>query len=407
MKKIIFHIDMNSYFASVEQQANPFLRGKPIVVGGKEGSRSVIVAASIEAKKFGIKTAMPTFEAKKLCPNLIFLEPDGSKYMQTTKMFLKIFNQFSDKVEVFSIDEAFLDMTGWCKNWQSARDKANKIKFEIKQQIGERITCSIGIATNKLLAKLASDMQKPNGLVVINEKNKIQVLDSIKLDDFCGIGRRILQRLENIGVESVKKLRQYPVEKLVREFGPFYGQKLKDMSNGHDDSVVISAAQEAEVKSISRAYTLPYDTFDKQEILQVLLHLCEKCGRELRHKKLAGRTLQFFWRFSDFTHSGFRVTLDSYINDSLELYKRGLEILSRYRLPSAVRLIGIRVSNLAPNSRQIPLFQADRQRFELVPYLDQINDRYGELTVKPAHLLKLSRLRKKIGGFRQGSDDFS
>ena len=391
---------MDSYFATVEQQANPHLRGKPIVVSGKEGSRTVIVAASKEAKKFGVKTAMPIFEAKKLCPQIYFVYPDGDKYQETTDKFLKIFKQFTEKVEVFSIDEAFVDLTGYLKNFSQALTVAQKVKLLIKQEVGEWVTCSIGIAANKLLAKLASDIKKPDGIFIIDEKNKFEVLDQSNLDDFCGIGARLLLRLEMLGVESVKKLRRYPVAALKKEFGPFAADFLHRLSFGEDDREVIPYFNEAEIKSIGRSYTLPADTWDKKEISQTLLHLCENCGRGLRRKKLAGKTLQYYFRFADFTHGGMRLTLPGYVNDGLAIYQIGVKLLDGYRLQKAVRKVGVCVSNLVKDFKQLPLWVKDRKRLAVLPYLDAINDKYGDLTIKPAFLADANALRKKVGGFK-------
>jgi len=402
MQRIIFHIDMDSYFATLEQQANPFLRGRAIGVSGKEDSRTVIVAASKEAKKCGVKTAMSIYAARKLCPNLYLVEGDGPKYRFVTDSFIKIFKQVTSQIEVFSIDEAFLDLSGHVKTWGEARVRANWIKSQLKRDVGDWVTCSVGIAENKLLAKVASDLNKPNGLVVINEINKFNILDKLNLTDFCGIGRRIQLRLESMGIETVKKLREYPPEELIKAFGPYYGHWLHQASLGFDSSPVVADFDEANVKSVSRAYTLDFDTWNKDEVFQVLMHLCEKCGRELRSKQLAGRTLQYYWRYEDFTHAGVRVTFKKKINDGLELFQIGWQKMSNYQLQKAIRLVGVRVSNLEPVSGQLPLFDRERKRGDLVPFLDHINDTYGELTVKPAYLLKKSRLRHKIGGFKYG-----
>lgn len=398
--RIIFHVDMDSYFASVEQQANPFLIGKNVVVSGKEGSRTVIVAASKEAKRFGVKTAMLTHEARKLCPNLVFVEPDGQKYWEINRRFVAIFNRFTDKVELFSIDEAFLDLTGYVKNFTEARSLALKIKEAMKKEIGAVVTCSIGIAENKMLAKLASDLNKPNGVVVINEKNKLNILDHCKLTDFCGIGSRINKRLEMLGIETVKKLRFFPERELIKEFGPFYGLRLKQMAWGEDESLVVSSDLEEKVKSVSRSYTMDADTYDKNKILQLLLILSEKCGRELRAKKLIGKTIEIFFRFADFTHAGLRVTLPAHINDGFQIYQTGESRILNYRFPKAVRLIGVRISNLTVISAQQSLWKKERKRALLVPYIDNINNKYGEFTIKSGFLLDATKMRRKIGGFR-------
>jgi len=391
---------MDSYFASIEQQANPHLRGKCVVVSGKEGSRTIIVAASKEAKKFGVKTAMAQFEARKLCPELYFVYPDGAKYQETTSRFIKIFKSFTDKVEIFSIDEAFLDMTGFVKNFHQAEAVAYQIKGQVREKLGEWVTCSVGIAHNKLLAKLGSDINKPDGVFSITDKNKIQVLDNIKLDDICGIGRRIKRRLEAMGIETIPKLRSYPLKYLIMEFGPYYGTLLQQMSNGQDFTSVIPYYEEAEIKSAGRSYTLPHNTYDKKIIFGVLLRLSEKCGRQLRRKKLAGKTLQYYFRFADFTHWGTRTTLRGYINDGLTIYKTGYNLLNDIRLPKAVRLVGVRVSNLVEHKPQLVLWKKDRKRIEVLPYLDEINDKYGELTIKPAFLADSPELRRKVGGFK-------
>lgn len=398
--RIICHIDMDSYFASVEQQVNPFLVGKNIVVSGKEGSRTVIVAASKEAKKFGVKTAMLTHEARKLCPNLIFVEPDGKKYWEINRRFVNIFQRFTDKVELFSIDEAFLDLTGYVKNMAQARVLARKIKQIMIQEIGEVVTCSIGIASNKMLAKLASDLNKPNGLVVINEKNKLFILEHCQLKDFCGVGERIRYRLEMLGIETVKKLRHFPIKDLVKEFGPFYGQFLHDMAWGLDETPVISADLSPMIKSVSRAYTLDFDTYDKKRIAQILLILSEKCGRELRQKKLSGKTIEFFLRLENFTYLKWRVTLSGYINDGHLIYQAGERKLLNCQLPLAVRLVGVRISNLMTQSSQLSLWDNDKKRKLLVSSIDKINSKYGEFTVKSGFLLDSPILRNKVGGFR-------
>lgn len=391
---------MDSFFATVEQQANPALRGKPIVVSGKEGSRSVIVASSREAKFYGVKTAMLHHEARKLCPNLIFVEGDGAKYSFLHQQFVKIFKSFTSQVEVFSIDEAFLDLTGLVDDWSSAKEVALMIKSQIKTKLGEWVSCSIGIAENKLLAKLASDLDKPNGLVVINEDNLDKILFSTKLTDFCGIGRGLVGRLNNLGVDSVRKLREYPLEALIDEFGPHSGRFLHDLSYGRSDDPVVSDLEESQVKSVSRSYTLPYDTFDKEEILTVMLHLCEKVGRDLRRKKLAGKTVVVYLRYSDFTHVGLRRTLAGHVDSGLELFKLGATQLSGYRLAKGVRLVGVHVSKLVENYKQQSLWGQDRQLMKILPCLDEINNTYGELTIKPAYLLKLKRLKGRVGGFK-------
>lgn len=391
---------MDSYFATVEQQANPLLRGKPIVVSGKEGSRTVIVASSKEAKKLGVKTAMLHHVARKLCPNLEFVEADGTKYEYLCRKFIEIFKRHTDKVEIFSIDEAFLDLTGFAKTWDRSIEIADQIKCSLKNELGDWMTCSVGIANNKLLSKLASGLDKPNGLLLICEQNKTPILNNIELTDFCGIGNRIKKRLNYLGVKTVPDLRDYSVEDLIKEFGPFYGNKLSNMSRGIDYDPVIADSDSGEVKSVGRSYTLQENTYDKEEIFTVMMHLCEKVGRELRRKKLSGKTLVYYFRYSDFSHGGFRLTLPGYVDDSIRLFDIAQSRLNKFILPKAVRLVGVHVSNLIKDYRQLTFLSPEKKQTELLPFLDKINDRYGELTIKPAYLLKLKRLRRKVGGFK-------
>lgn len=400
MPRVIFHIDMDSYFASVEQQANQCLRGKPIVVSGKEGSRSVIVAASREAKKFGVKTAMLPSEARRLCPGLIFVEGDAEKYAYVSREFVRIFKKFSGRIEVYSIDEAFLDLTGYCRANGDALRVAAEIKKELSLSVGLQITCSIGIAENKLLAKLASEIKKPNGVFLIDENNKEDVLRQIKLIDFCGLGPRIAVRLEKLGVNSVLKLRECPRSVLIQEFGEWQGNRLKDFSFGRDESAVVADWETPAPKSVGRAYTLARNTLDKQEILAVLAHLCEKICRELRRKNICAKTIIVYLRYFDFTHIGFRQTFQTGINNGALLFKIARTKLQAFPLAKPVRLVGAQASSFCESGHQLSLWDEDRRRQNLLPALDKINDIYGELTIKPAFLLRQSRLRKKVNGFR-------
>ncbi|KKR07032.1 MAG: polymerase IV protein [Parcubacteria group bacterium GW2011_GWC2_39_14] len=399
--RCILHVDMDSFFATAEQQANPSLRGRPIVVSGKEGSRSVIVASSKEAKKFGVKTGLLHHEAKKLCPQLIFVEPDGLKYDFLHRQLINVLAQITDKVEVFSIDEAFLDLSDCTHNLEQAQEVARRIKTMVFCDLGEWVTCSIGIAENKLLAKLASDKNKPNGLFIVDQDNIDQTLLESKLTDFCGLGPRTAKTLdEDFGIDSVSRLRELKIEKLVSLFGHARGLFLYNLCRGLDNSPVVPDSDKDEVKSVSRSHTLPQDTFNKDEILVVLMHLCESLAHELRHKKLSAKTIMIYLRYEDFTHGGFRLTLPGYINDTYQIFMIGYNRLMKFVLPKGVRLVGIYATNLIESFKQQNLFALENKFDQLSPFLDKINDAYGELTIKPAFLLNLKRLRNKVGGFR-------
>ena len=254
----IMHIDFNSYFASVEQQANPHLRGKPIgVTGGDKQSlrlpdgslrikRTVLGAASIEAKKFGVKTGMQIWEAKRLCPQIIIVPGNSDKYLTVTTKFINILKDYTPYLEVFSIDECFLQLVGG----SSPIIIAQIIKRRIRDEIGKFIKCSVGISYNKLMAKLAGSLQKPDGLVVIeNEKKAMEVLDKIPLDEICGIGFRIKRRLNNMGIFNFKSLRGVPLDILLLEFKS-YGNFLYNASRGIDHTEVIPFFEKEEVAQI-------------------------------------------------------------------------------------------------------------------------------------------------------------
>ncbi|MDA1038399.1 MAG: DNA polymerase IV, partial [bacterium] len=215
MSRIVMHIDMNCYFASVEQQANPFLRGKPIGVTGKRTERSVVAAASIEAKRLGVKTAMSTWEAKRICPSIVLVHGDPEKYSHITHNFFSLFKEFTNKVEMFSVDEGFLDVTDEAEDYLGAVIMAQEIKHRLKEVCGERITASIGISQNKLMAKLASEFVKPDGLTVVKPNDVNDFLGFVELDDFCGIGKRIHHRLNLLNIFNVRELQACPPEKLV------------------------------------------------------------------------------------------------------------------------------------------------------------------------------------------------
>ncbi|HMB26115.1 MAG TPA: DNA polymerase IV [Patescibacteria group bacterium] len=397
MKRVIFHIDMDSFFASVEQQARPCLRNRPMAVCGKEKSRSIVVASSVQAKEKGVKTGMPAFKVIKLCPNIEFVEPDPVKYKDVSQRVMDIFSRFSPKMEIFSIDEVFLDMSGLVKNIEQIKCSSQKIKKQLKQEIGSFITCSVGVGGNKFLAKLASDKDKPNGLFIINKQNMDSVLLSSKLTDFCGIGFRLKKRLNDLGVDSVKKLRNFPKNRLIEFFGPDRAQKLHNMAIGRDFSELV--CHRSKPKSISRAYTLNQSTADKEKISLVLMHLTEKAGQELRKNNLSAGKIQVFLRYSDFSMVSLGKKMNGYCRDSQKFFQTATTILHKVRFAKMVRAVGIRFDDFVPFNRQLPLWPSERKKLKLVPWLDKINDQCGELTIKPAYLLKMKKLKDRAGGF--------
>lgn len=364
----VMHVDMNSYFATVEQQANPLLRGKPIAVSGRPHINSVIAAASIEAKKFGVKSGMNTWEAKKLCPQLIFIPGDPAKYLCLSEKMIRILKSYTPFVEIFSIDEAFLELP----EGEPFRI-ALEIKQRIKNEIGSHITCSIGIAQNKFLAKLASEKKKPDGLTVVTEENLDEILLSSKLDDFCGIGRQILKKLQGMGIYTVVQLRQVPEI--------FVGRKLHNMAYGIDNSPVIFNQPEA--KSFSHSLTLPKETSDKNYVEAVLLYLCEKVARRMRRDNFCGRTV---WC------NGNQKSSTYYTDEGQEIFKT-----ARTMLYLPVRAVYVGMVNLKSKDLTNKSF-FDRPEIETT--MDLINDKFGERTLFRAATLPVFGRDKDVAGIR-------
>lgn len=417
--RCILHIDFNSYFATVEQQANPRLRDKPVgVTGGDRMKRTVLGAASVEAKKFGVKTGMQIWQAKKLCPEIILVQGDSDKYLSTTTKFLNILKDYSPYLEVFSIDEVFIafDLAGCVPitcEVKTAIKIAQEIKSRIRSEVGEWITCSIGISYNKIMAKLAGSLYKPDGLVIIEDEKAAQwILDRIELDEICGIGSRIKKRLNNMGVFDFKTLRKVPLEALLASFKS-YGQILYNMARGIDESSVVPFYEKEEVKSVGHRHTIDHDTSNPEEIKQILLKLTELVARRLRAKKLVGKTVHCWYRSAFhlrgeemrlhlggvFSGDGMQMTI-SYTQDGLDIFKAGWKIFGEIWDKNKIRMIGVSVSNLKPeNPRNLSLLPETSKRETMLRVIDKINDKYGEFTLQRGILLGSTSMRRKPNPF--------
>jgi DNA polymerase IV len=397
-ERTILHVDMNSYFATVEQQANPLLRGKPIAVGGSPLTRTIVAAASIEAKKYGVKSGMSLYEALQLCPHLIIVEGDGEKYMYITQRFLKILENYTPILEFFSIDEAFLDITDTQDRFGGALMIAMEIKRRLREEMGEWLRCSIGIGPSKLIAKLASDLKKPDGLVIVRKEEIPALIEQMKLSDLCGIGGRMERRLINLGIDTLAKLRRAPVDFLTEHFG-ITGIVLHKMSLGEDNTPVLPYYRVPPVKSMGHHYTLAKDTFDMEVVAKVLFRLAEQVARRLRKDRYRGKTVTLTIRTHDLLFFSKQRTLKEYIDDGYRIFREAMEIMKTLSLYGPIRLVGVSVSNLAHDYRQIPLFPGDRKNDLLIRTVDRINDRYGEFTVRRAIIMN-TKIRRRTGGFK-------
>ncbi len=383
MNRIILHIDMDAFFASVEQQCHPELRGKPIAVIGS-GKRTVITTSSYEARAHGVQTGMNIFEAKRACPGLLLVVGNHRKYTDTSSRILQILQDYSPLVEVCSIDEAFIDLSGSTRLLGPPEKTARHIKKRIRDRFG--LSCSVGIAPNKLLAKLAAGMGKPDGLVRIDPGEVEAFLEDLPVTRLCGIGKRIGGALENLGVRTCGELGKISVETLRRRFG-IIGETLSAMGRGFDPSPVVPPGQEPEPKSIGHSTTFPRDLSDRQILHRTLLHLSEQVARRARLKHLCGTTVTLTLRYADFTTVSRRIRLHHFLNHGPEIYLSARKILSSFPLRQSVRLLGVTLSGLTPDTFQLPLFPTDRKKERLTRAMDAVNDRYGMFTLTWGSLL--------------------
>lgn len=374
--RIIMHIDMNAFFASVEQQSNPELRGKPIAVIGR--GRTIVTTASYEARAFGVKTGMNTWQAKQACPQVIFVIGDNRKYTHTSAEIMKMMHDYTPLVEIFSIDEAWLDVTHSLSMYGSAEQIAYQMKARIRHRFG--ITCSIGIAPNKLLAKLASEMKKPDGLTVIPPEEVSRILEQMPVQELCGIGKKMERQLLMMGIRTCGELGRYPVDRLSRKFG-IVGKRLQQMGKGIDNAPVVPAEDEQEVKSVGHSMTLDRDISSRQDIFKYLLQLSEMVGRRARRYGVAGKTIHLAVRFADFTMIGKQQTRKVHTNQSDEIFKEAVTILDTLDLNQPVRLLGVRITNLCYQRLQLPLFEDERRKVLTTAAMDEVNDRYGNFAV--------------------------
>lgn len=380
MERTIMHIDMDAFFASVEQQCNPRLKGKPIAVIGA-GKRTIVTTASYEARKFGVKTGKTVYEAKRLCPDIIFVVGNNDKYTDACARIVAILLRYSKRVEVYSIDESFLDLTG---SRDDPVETAKSVKKEIKKELG--LACSVGIGPNKLIAKLASDMSKPDGLKLVKPNEVQSLLENLPVKELCGIGKQTAAVLYALGIKTCGELGRAPVSVLRHRFG-IIGEHLHFMGQGVDGSPVVPPEDVPEAKSIGHSMTLDKDESDAERLKVYILQLSEMVGRRLRREKMRGKTICLVVRYGDFQTRSRRRTVSEYIKDTDRIYDVAVEIFHSFRLDKAVRLLGVSVSNLVKDL-EIPLFEADRKKDNLTQAVDELNDIYGDCTVTMGCLLK-------------------
>jgi DNA polymerase IV len=356
MSRVIFHLDMDAFYASVEQRDNPALRGQPVIVGSPPTQRGVVCAASYEARKFGVHSALPSVTARRLCPKGIFVRPRMEHYRAESQHLMTIAAGTGAVVEQMSIDEAYLDLSAICPaaDPDTALRNALPLARELKQRIrSERqLTATIGIAANKLLAKIASDHQKPDGLTLISEADKLQFLRALSVRALYGVGKVTEQALQQAGLHTVGDLQDYPgdLRALVGSFGP----RLKQFALGQDDRPLELGE---DIKSISGEETFLQDTDDRKVLRACLREQAQDISGRLKRRRLGAHTVQVKVRYGDFTTLTRQITVEEPLTEPEDIYRLGCFLLGREKLVSRpLRLLGLGVATLRePTAEQLVL----------------------------------------------------
>ena len=383
-ERYIVHVDMDAFFAAVEQRENPLLQGKPVIVGAdpKQGKgRGVVAACSYEARKYGIHSALPISIAFRKCPHGIYLSPHRYKYEQESRRIFQILEKFTPDVEPISIDEAFLDITSSYKLFGTPKETCIRIKETIKSETG--LIASVGMAPNKMTAKIASDLEKPNGLVIVSQKNLLDFLHPLPVEKLWGVGKGMKQTLRDFGVQTIGDLARQNRASFAKRFGKA-GEHVWKLANGIDERDVEICR---EVKSMGHEYTFDEDEKNEQVMTDTLMNLCEMVSRRMRKSGFRGKTIYLKLRFSDFKTYTRAVTVKTPTNYVEDIYRYAADKLKEFDLrDKAVRLIGVQVSNLKDSTEQFSLFdlkpEQEEKKEKLHQAVDLIKDKFGERAIK-------------------------
>lgn len=387
----IIHCDMDAFYASVAELDDPSLRGKPVVVGA--GIRGVVLSANYAARKFGIRAAMPVGRAKRMAPNAIFVTPDHHRYSEISAKVMKIFESFTPFVEPLSLDEAFMDVTGAQRLLGTPREIGQAIRKRVHDECG--ITCSVGIASNKFIAKLASGHCKPNGLLEIPDDRVISFLHPLPVSDLWGVGPKTSEQLQRLGLNQISDIAHTPLDTLKRALGDATGEHLHNLSWGRDYREVIVDDPD---QSIGANETFSYDIDDPETILREYLKLTERASTRLRSRDLYAKTISITVRFSDFKTITRSKTLPLPISSTHEIYQVVKDLYLALKLDRVqLRLVGVSLSNFKEEApEQLMLGQREKGWREAESAIDQAAARFGEKSVRPARLFRgLDRFKDK------------
>ena len=379
----ILHVDMDAFFASVEERDNPKLKGKIVVVGA--GVRGVVSSANYAARKFGIRAAMPVSQAKRLAPEAIFVSPNHERYSEVSAKIMEIFARFTPLIEPISLDEAFLDVTGSQKLLGTSREIGESIRKRVFQEEG--LTCSVGIAPNKFIAKLASGRCKPNGILEIHKDRIIDFLHPLPVSEIWGVGPKTNELLLELGLKTVGDIANTPQNTLIRALGEAAGQSLYELSWGRDFREVEPLDID---KSISAAETFDMDIDDQEELLKEILRMCERSASRMREKNFSARTVGIKIRFADFKTINRTKTLPSPIKSTNQIYEVAKNLFLALKLDRArVRLVGVSLENLTEGGEsfeQLLLGEREKGWREATDAIDAAAERFGHGSIRPARL---------------------
>jgi DNA polymerase IV len=378
----ILHVDMDAFFASVTERDHPELKGKAVVIGA--GVRGVVTSANYEARKFGIKAAMPVGRAQRLAPHAIFIPPDHKRYSEVSEHIMEIFHSFTPLVEPISLDEAFLDVTKAKRLLGDGRAIATAIRAKVEEQEG--ITCSVGIASSKFIAKLASQRCKPNGMLEIPDDRVLTFLHPLPVSALWGVGPKTNEALERLGLHTVGDIAQTPEQTLIRALGQAAGQSLYELAWGRDDRDVIPEEPD---KSISAAETFDRDIDDPEIIAKEILRMCERASSRMRQRSLFAKTITLKIRFADFTTINRSKTLPLPIDTTHEIYEIAKGLYEALAIGRArIRLVGVSLDNLHTDSHeQLVLGARESSWREIQGGIDAAKARFGSDSVRPGRLI--------------------
>lgn len=380
----ILHVDMDAFFASVAEKDNPELKGRPVVVGA--GVRGVVSSANYEARKFGIRAAMPVYRAKALAPHAIFIPPDLKRYSEVSAQIMNIFEDITPLVEPLSLDEAFLDVTGSKRLLGSAREIAEIIRKRVEAEQG--ITCSVGISHNKFIAKIASAHCKPNGVIEIEPEKVLDFLHPLPVSEIWGVGPKTNEQLAKLGLTKVADIANTPRQTLIRALGQANGSSLYELAWGRDYRDVETQRVD---KSVSSSETFDEDLDNQEEILKILLRLTEKSAERMRAKGYAAQTISIKVRFADFKTISRSKTLDLPTVTTWEIFEVVKNLYQALNLAGVlIRLVGVSLDSLVENDdiQQMVLGQRARGWRQVDRVADRIRARFGGASLRPARLVE-------------------